>query len=182
MNSEPRSRSSPSRLDRAGPDLATPLIAFLEELLADTEAKLAVVDDRLRRAREIRRTVQTLTEADADLRRLQAELGEADAARLRAVDAETEFDNARTRLRAVNLAAERTRAAIVREVFSRSLNAVWASLFGRLAPEEPFVPVFRVSDTGHGRRVVATLEYTEMVSPEALRSPCSAPAISIRRL
>lgn len=146
------------RSDRAGPDLATPLTVFLEELLGDTEAELAVVDDRLRRAREIRRTLQTLTEADADLTRLQAELGEVDAARLRAADAETEFENARTRLRALNLSAERARAAIVREVFSRSLNAVWANLFGRLAPEEPFVPAFRVPETGHGRRVVATLE------------------------
>ncbi|HTN99561.1 MAG TPA: hypothetical protein VL068_02700, partial [Microthrixaceae bacterium] len=36
------------------------------------------------------------------------------------------------------------RAAIVQQVFSESLNEVWRSVFTRLAPAEPFVPVFGV--------------------------------------
>ena len=44
--------------------------------------------------------------------------------------------------------------AQVRTRLTKSLNRVWRDLFVRLAPEEPFVPVFRVPN----QRVVATLE------------------------
>jgi exonuclease SbcC len=52
--------------------------------------------------------------------------------------------------------AEAARVRIVRRVFTESLNRVWRDLFVRLAPEEPFVPQFRVP--GVSQRVAATLE------------------------
>jgi DNA repair protein SbcC/Rad50 len=45
---------------------------------------------------------------------------------------------------------------VVRRVFTNSLNRAWRDLFVRLAPEEPFVPVFRVPEAN--QRVVATLD------------------------
>lgn len=59
--------------------------------------------------------------------------------------------------RQVSKEAETARDAIVRQVFTSSLNRVWRDLFVRLAPEEPFVPVFRIRDSARGR-VVAKLE------------------------
>jgi exonuclease SbcC len=53
--------------------------------------------------------------------------------------------------------AETARDEIVRHVFTSSLNRVWRDLFVRLAPEEPFVPVFRIPDSVR-ERVIAKLE------------------------
>ena len=49
------------------------------------------------------------------------------------------------------------RSGIVRDVFSGSLNKVWRDLFVRLAPNEQFVPQFRLPDRGDGK-VEAVLE------------------------
>lgn len=65
--------------------------------------------------------------------------------------------------------AERARTRIVREVFNDALNRVWRDLFVRLAPEERFVPKFRIPDTGR-HRVVAQL-VTENRDGEEAGSP-----------
>ena len=44
-------------------------------------------------------------------------------------------------------ASSSARAAIIQRVFTESLNAVWRSVFTRLAPREPFVPVFGIPRT-----------------------------------
>ncbi|TCA28659.1 hypothetical protein E0H66_30210 [Rhizobium leguminosarum bv. viciae] len=54
-------------------------------------------------------------------------------------------------------AATQVRSGIVRDVFSGSLNKVWRDLFVRLAPNEQFVPQFRLPDQGDGK-VEAVLE------------------------
>ncbi|NKL66273.1 AAA family ATPase [Rhizobium leguminosarum] len=54
-------------------------------------------------------------------------------------------------------AAIQVRSGIVRDVFSGSLNKVWRDLFVRLAPNEQFVPQFRLPDQGNGK-VEAVLE------------------------
>lgn len=53
--------------------------------------------------------------------------------------------------------AREARTAIVRRVFNEALNAIWRSLFVRLAPEEPFVPAFALPGTVAGA-VEAVLE------------------------
>ena len=67
-----------------------------------------------------------------------------------------ELDRRRKIMRKLRDAAERARIQIVQRVFTNSLNRAWRDLFVRLAPEEPFVPAFRVPDASE--RVVAMLE------------------------
>ncbi len=63
----------------------------------------------------------------------------------------------RERAKTIATAATHVRSGIVRDVFSGSLNKVWRDLFVRLAPNEQFVPQFRLPDHGNGR-VEAVLE------------------------
>lgn len=63
----------------------------------------------------------------------------------------------RKRAKAIATAATQVRSGIVRDVFSGSLNKVWRDLFVRLAPNEQFVPQFRLPDQGNGK-VEAVLE------------------------
>jgi len=53
-----------------------------------------------------------------------------------------EVTRRRTIAKSVYDASSNARAAIIQRVFTESLNAVWRSVFTRLAPREPFVPVF----------------------------------------
>jgi exonuclease SbcC len=63
----------------------------------------------------------------------------------------------RDRAKTIATAATQVRSGIVRDVFSGSLNKVWRDLFVRLAPNEQFVPQFRLPDHGNGK-VEAVLE------------------------
>lgn len=63
----------------------------------------------------------------------------------------------RERAKTIATAATQVRSGIVRDVFSGSLNGVWRDLFVRLAPNEQFVPQFRLPDRGDGK-VEAVLE------------------------
>lgn len=63
----------------------------------------------------------------------------------------------RERAKTIATAATQVRSGIVRDVFSGSLNMVWRDLFVRLAPNEQFVPQFRLPDRGDGK-VEAVLE------------------------
>jgi exonuclease SbcC len=63
----------------------------------------------------------------------------------------------RERAKTVANAAMHVRSGIVRDVFSGSLNKVWRDLFVRLAPNEQFVPQFRLPDKQDGK-VEAVLE------------------------
>jgi exonuclease SbcC len=53
-----------------------------------------------------------------------------------------EVSRRRTIAKSVYDASSNARASIIQRVFTESLNAVWRSVFTRLAPQEPFVPVF----------------------------------------
>lgn len=63
----------------------------------------------------------------------------------------------RERAKTIATAATQVRSGIVRDVFSGSLNTVWRDLFVRLAPNEQFVPQFRLPVRGDGK-VEAVLE------------------------
>ncbi|WP_417608888.1 AAA family ATPase [Parasphingorhabdus sp.] len=63
----------------------------------------------------------------------------------------------REQAKTIASAATHVRSGIVRDVFSGSLNKVWRDLFVRLAPNEQFVPQFRLPDQGDGK-VEAVLE------------------------
>lgn len=63
----------------------------------------------------------------------------------------------REQVKTIATAAIHVRSGIVRDVFSGSLNKVWRDLFVRLAPNEQFVPQFRLPEQGDGK-VEAVLE------------------------
>jgi exonuclease SbcC len=48
---------------------------------------------------------------------------------------------------AIRNAVDTVRSAIIRREFNDRLNRVWRDLFVRLAPEEPFVPAFRIPES-----------------------------------
>lgn len=68
-----------------------------------------------------------------------------------------EIGNVRETAKLVATAASGVRSAIVRDVFSGSLNMVWRDLFVRLAPGEQFVPQFQLPSLDDGK-VEAVLE------------------------
>ncbi|MBD1204779.1 MAG: AAA family ATPase [Rhodobacteraceae bacterium] len=63
----------------------------------------------------------------------------------------------REQAKTIATAATQVRSEIVRDVFSGSLNKVWRDLFVRLAPNEQFVPQFRLPNRADGK-VEAVLE------------------------
>ncbi|WP_439401044.1 AAA family ATPase [Bradyrhizobium sp. DASA03068] len=74
-------------------------------------------------------------------------------------DTFTSIGNIRDTARHLATAASRVRTGIVRDVFSGSLNTVWRDLFVRLAPNEQFVPQFRLpaEDDGRAEAILETL-------------------------
>jgi exonuclease SbcC len=88
--------------------------------------------------------------------RLEREIAHKQAAFKRGEAAVAELERRRSAMRMVRDEAQAARLRLVRRVFTESLNRVWRDLFVRLAPEEPFVPAFRVPDANEG--VVAILE------------------------
>lgn len=86
-------------------------------------------------------------------RRLESLLEEAGAIRSRLEAQERLISALRTRIRVatarkeaanrVRLEAERVRSSVINHVFDQKLNALWADLFSRFIPSEPYVPRFR---------------------------------------
>lgn len=68
-----------------------------------------------------------------------------------------DVDTTRTQAKLVSEAADEVRSAIIKEVFSTSLNRIWRDLFVRLAPSEQFVPAFRLPRDRAGK-IEAVLE------------------------
>jgi len=58
------------------------------------------------------------------------------------------IDKLRSELKLIGEAARRTKTRIVHQVFNQSLNKLWADLFIRLAPDEMFIPSFKVPTDG----------------------------------
>jgi exonuclease SbcC len=63
----------------------------------------------------------------------------------------------RSEAKDISNAASYARAAIVGRVFNTSLNKMWRDLFVRLAPNEQFVPAFKLPEGGN-RAIEASLE------------------------
>lgn len=110
------------------------------------EDRIAVLEERLNIRRDLsdlrrtwrqinqRRTASNLARQDGDRHRLQLE---ADQARI---------EHQRERAKTVLRTATSVQRSIIRTVFNENLNSVWRDLFVRLAPNEPFVPAFHISD------------------------------------
>jgi exonuclease SbcC len=96
------------------------------------------------------REAQLLSDCVARIRQLEGQLATMKGAF-------SSIGKVRERAKTIATAATQVRSGIVRAVFSGSLNTVWRDLFVRLAPNEQFVPQFRLPDQGDGK-VEAVLE------------------------
>lgn len=89
--------------------------------------------------------------SDATKRRILAEKNKSTL-----VSAAKTFDTIRSEAKQISNCAANARASIVGRVFNTSLNSMWRDLFVRLAPNEQFVPHFKVPE--NARIVEASLE------------------------
>jgi len=94
-------------------------------------------------ARRLREATRQKSEIDERFRRATREATRTKSAIVKA-------DKIRKFARSLSDHAISVRTDIVRQVFNDSLNAVWGDLFVRLAPEEPFVPIFSLAEVDKG--------------------------------
>lgn len=140
-----------SALDSAATVLGLPGPAPLESL-SDAWRRLAAVASA--RASDFETHSAAVTEATESLSILRARGQRADELQAGVAEAAEEklawdqrVAEAKRRqgvAREVHSAANNARSTIVQQVFTESLNAVWRSVFTRLAPREPFVPIFGI--------------------------------------
>lgn len=78
----------------------------------------------------------------------------------------------------LRLEAQRTRSTVINEVFDSTLNGLWADLFTRFVPTEPYVPRFKkqtASNRGRSRTVDVELE---TALPDGTRSAAPSAVLS----
>jgi exonuclease SbcC len=134
----------------------TPPIAAIAALATHVAERIAMLEERSTRRAAAVEIVGQLTSQLGAQRQLEAKIKAEQEAIDRGDAVIAEVERRRSVARKLRDEAEAARVRIVRQVFTNSLNRVWRDLFVRLAPEEPFVPVFRVPDGN--QRVVASLE------------------------
>lgn len=118
-----------------------------ERLDTILSAQAARLDSRLSMRRKgleqvafIRSAVTRRTEAD---KRIAVDI----ASQKRADQALGSAQVLRDQGNAIRSAVDRVRSSIIRREFNDRLNRVWRDLFVRLAPNEPFVPAFRIPES-----------------------------------
>lgn len=137
--------------------LDAPLLETAVEALTDTVARrIGALETNANNRKAAVAALKALEQAEQDRRRVQQAVDREDEALMGITDAIAELDRRRSMVRQLRTDVEQARTDIVRGVFTTSLNRVWHDLFNRLAPEEPFVPSFRLPEDG--RRVIASLE------------------------
>jgi exonuclease SbcC len=135
---------------------ATPLADAIVALTHEVQTDITVLEQRTSGRVQAREALDRLRSMLRAADQLESDVASERAAVASAEEAVTEVERRRSIMRNIRAEAERARVRIVRRVFTQSLNRVWRDLFIRLAPEEPFVPAFRVPE--ESPRVVATLE------------------------
>ena len=124
--------------------------ALLERCLLAVNDRLSVLS---RREQDRRTAIDILNKAIAawiQIEKLNADFNGAEAAHKRVKGAIREADKIRKEVKQLSNRVVETRTAIVRDVFNESLNKIWNNLFIRLAPEEPFLPAFKLPENGKG--------------------------------
>jgi exonuclease SbcC len=147
-----------SSLDQPPTQTAASATERLASLSAYVEDRIAFYERRSTLWTEASEKVKAMIVGTDESRRTKGELSAAEEKLTRIAMAITELETRRTSLKAVRKKALSARSRIVRSVFTKSLNNVWGDLFLRLAPEEPFVPGFRIP--AEGEKVIASLETT----------------------
>jgi exonuclease SbcC len=143
-------------LDQPAPPFAMPLDEALQALTEHVAAKLSALEERAASRVQAQEALARAAKAVAEQRVCEADLTRRQAAVKRAKAAKAELERRREVMRKLCRKVENEQRRIVRRVFTETLNRTWRDLFVRLAPEEPFVPAFRVPETN--RKVTATLE------------------------
>lgn len=93
-------------------------------------------------------SVEALIRVNDDISTMRSSLVESEETASRAASALARADAVRSASKELRSLASQERSATIRRVFNESLNGVWRDLFIRLAPNEPFVPTFRVPTEG----------------------------------
>jgi len=144
--------------------LRAPPIDQFETVGAAITALVTTVNERLNelQTKQSRRR-QLLLMLEEHIERI----GQAEAFKKRRIEAEKgsaslaatgrSIELIRTEAKTISTAASNARAAVVGRVFNTSLNKMWRDLFVRLAPNEQFVPAFKLPETGHDQ-IEASLE------------------------
>ncbi len=135
---------------------ANPLDLVVEALTDTVATRIRTLEANAEQRKAAVAALQALEQAERDRERVQRAVDREDASLLGITEAVAELDRRRTLVRRLRTDIEQARTDIVRRVFTTSLNRVWQDLFIRLAPEEPFVPSFRLPDAGG--RLIASLE------------------------
>lgn len=132
------------------PDDVEPIQRVLDRIAEDIQSKAATLEERV----SVRRTI---TEIDRKRKQVSEDLARETNEYMLATNRAEELNALRTSTeqkrdlaRHVLKTATETQQSIIRTVFNDSLNTVWRDLFIRLAPNEPFVPAFHVTDQGRG--------------------------------
>lgn len=110
----------------------------------------SAIAERTNTAREQAQHKQNLTEAAKQalhhhrtLRDLSVELSGQSSEIARLKDALEEAIKRKSAANQLRLDSERVRSSVINGVFDESLNLLWADLFNRFVPQEPFVPRFQ---------------------------------------
>jgi exonuclease SbcC len=143
-------------LGQSLPESATSLVDAVTTLRDYVADRITSLQDRSAGRAAATQAVEQLAEAARTQLRLKREIAAAQKEVERGAAAADELERRRSVMRDLRDEAEEARVRLVRRVFTHSLNRAWRDLFVRLAPEEPFVPVFRVPEADQG--VVASLE------------------------
>jgi exonuclease SbcC len=137
-------------LELAAPEAQETAESIVDRLLTEIVRRTNVIierQERLRRAEELVRQVGSRsTTLEAGRKRAQDQRRRFETLSIAKKEADRRIDLAK------DLAdvARKKRTAIVSQVFNNDLNTVWRDLFIRLAPEEDFVPRFKLPSPGGG--------------------------------
>ena len=131
-------------LAKAAPPQNAPLFDTWQGLSDAAARQEEVTADRLNTHKRARRLVESINQVQLRVEELKRSVTDAAGLKLALDEQRMEVDRRRAVARRVHDAAMATREAIVQRVFTESLNDVWADVFSRLAPREPFVPAFGI--------------------------------------
>jgi exonuclease SbcC len=147
---------SAALLDHPAPAFATSVDEALQLLVDHVAVRISSLEKRAANRVKAQEALARAAKAVAEQRDCEAELTRRQAEIKRARAAKVELERRREVMQKLCRKVEKEQRLIVRRVFTETLNRTWRDLFVRLAPEEPFVPAFRIPETN--RQVTAMLE------------------------
>ncbi|WP_313452342.1 AAA family ATPase [Brevundimonas sp.] len=124
-------------------ETVTAMAERLSQVLNDRIEALATREAIRRRALE---SLDSLEREVVSQRGVEEELSRLDVDLVRIQDALARSAASRQSAQTIKTAVKEVRSDIVRHEFNERLNKLWRDLFVRLAPNEPFVPAFKIPE------------------------------------